>query len=132
MHLFFDENKRNTTAAQIAPGTWNIDDYPYVRFSYRIPEGVPVGIELNTFGGPDQPAGYMLGGTATRPSRADDLGAYTLIDDGQWHEITIDVRAVREAHPEQQYLRQFLLRTNWREDQEQEFWFDSFAILPED
>ena len=131
MHLFYTEDRANSTTAQIAPGAWDIDVYPLVSFSYRIPEGVPIGIELNTFGGPDQPAGFTLGGTPARGERDDDLGTYTLIDDGQWHEITIDVRAVREAHPEQQHLRQFLLRTNWREDQEQEFWFDDFAILPE-
>ncbi|MGI5817299.1 MAG: PKD domain-containing protein [Armatimonadota bacterium] len=132
MHLFFDDNKRNSTAAQIAPGAWEIDVYPLVRFAYRIPEGVPIAIEVNTFGGPDQPAGFTLGGTDARPERDNDLGTYRLIDDGRWHEITIDVRAAREAFPELTHLRQFLLRTEWQEDQGQEFWFDEFAILPED
>ncbi len=131
MHLFYDEDKANRTSAQIAPGAWDIDIYPFVRFEYRIPEGVPIGLEVNTFGGPDQPAGFTLGGTEARADRDDDLGTYTLVDDGQWHEITIDVRAAREAHPELTHLRQFLLRTDWQEDDGQEFWFDNFYILPE-
>ncbi|MFO7948638.1 MAG: right-handed parallel beta-helix repeat-containing protein [Armatimonadota bacterium] len=133
MHLFYSGDRANNTSAQIAPGAWKIDEYPFVRFAYRIPEGVPVGIEINTFGGPDQPGGFILGGTAERAdTRNEDLGVYTLVYDGQWHEITIDVRKARQAHPGLQYLRQFLLRTNWQADQGQEFWFDDFAILPED
>ncbi|MFP3903697.1 MAG: PKD domain-containing protein, partial [Armatimonadota bacterium] len=131
MHLFYGDDRANSTTAQIAPGAWNIDVYPLVCFSYRIPEGVPVALELNTFGGPDQPGGFTLGGTPARAGRHDDLGTYTLVDDGQWHDITIDVRQARQAHPQLQYLRQFLLRTAWQEDQGQEFWFDDFAILPE-
>lgn len=132
MHLFYDDSKANRAAAQIAPGAWEIDTYPLVRFAYRIPDGVPVAVELNTFGGPDQPAGFILGGTPARPERESDLGVYELVADGEWHEIEIDVRKARRAHPELTHLRQFLLRTDWREDQGQEMWFDDFAILPEE
>ena len=131
MRIFYDPNKANRTAAQIAPGAWDIDRYPFVRFDYRIPEGVPVAIELTPFGGPDRPGAFTMGGTANRPERATDLDAYALIDDGQWHTITMDVRRVREAYPELQHLRQFMFLTNWTEDAGQEFWFDEFAILPE-
>jgi hypothetical protein len=131
MHLFYDENSSNLTTAQIAPGAWDINDYPLVRFSYRIPEGTPVSIEVTTFGGPNQPEGFTLGGSPGRKSRHDDLGKYTLIDDGKWHEITIDVRAARKKHPKLKHLRQFLLFTNWSENKGQEFWFDNFMIMPE-
>ncbi len=131
VHLFRAEGKANRTAAQCAPGAWDIDRYPLVRFSYRIPEGVPVGIEVRQFPAPDRPAAFTLGGTATRASRAADLDVWTLIDDGRWHEITIDVRAAREVYPELQYLRQFMFWCDWRDDRGQEFWFDDFAILPE-
>lgn len=131
MHLFFDKNKRNATTAQIAPGVWDIDAYPLVRFSYRIPRGVPIAIEVNTFRGSKQPGGFILGGTDARPERKDGLGTYRLVDDGQWHDITIDVRAARKACPELTHLHQFRLRTDWQEDRGQEFWLDDFAMLPE-
>ena len=131
MHLFYNSNSANTTTAQIAPGAWDIDDYPLLRFSYRIPEGTPVSIEVTTFGGPNQPGGFTLGGSPTGTIRHADLNKYTLIDDGKWHDITIDVRAVRKLHPELKHLRQFMLYTNWREVEGQEFWFDDFAILPD-
>ena len=138
MHMFYDPKKNNNTTAQLVPGLWDIDTYPFIRFSYRIPEGVPVAVEVNTFRtglgfttSPDRPVGFVLGGTPGRAARFTDLGAYTLIADGQWHEITMDVRKAREVYPELQYLRQFMFFLNWREDRGQEMWFDDFAILPE-
>ena len=71
------------------------------------------------------------GGTPVRTARHEDLDAYTLIDDGQWHEITMDVRKAREVYPELRYLRQFMFYPGWTEDRAQEMWFDDFAILPE-
>ncbi|MEA3402150.1 MAG: right-handed parallel beta-helix repeat-containing protein [Armatimonadota bacterium] len=132
MHLYYDDERANRTAGQIAPGAWDIDDYPLIRFDYRVPEGVPVAIEVTTYGGPDQPGGFTLGGSASRHSRHEDLDLYTLVDDGRWHEITVDVRTARQAYPELQYLRQFMFHTGWTEDRGQEFWFDDFAILHED
>ncbi len=132
MHIFHDPDKANRTAGQIAPGAWDIDRYPIVRFDYRIPEGVPVAIEVTPFSAPGVPGNFILGGTENRATRGEVLDAYPLIDDGQWHTITIDVRAVREAHPELQHLRQFMFYTNWQEDEGQEFWFDNFSILPEE
>ena len=131
VHLFRTEGQGNQTAGQCAPGAWDIDRYPLVRFAYCIPEGVPVGIEIRQFPAPDRPGSFTLGGTATRASREPDLDACALIDDGQWHEITVDVRAAREVYPDLQYLRQFMFWCDWRDDHGQEFWFDDFAILPE-
>ncbi|MGI5820002.1 MAG: PKD domain-containing protein [Armatimonadota bacterium] len=131
MRIFYDANKANQTAGQIAPGAWDIDRYPIVRFDYRIPAGVPVAIEVTPFGAPGRPGGFILGGTETRATRHEDLDAYPLIDDGQWHTITLDVRRVREVYPELQHLRQFMFYMNWREDAGQEMWFDEFEILPE-
>ncbi|MGD9496880.1 MAG: right-handed parallel beta-helix repeat-containing protein [Armatimonadota bacterium] len=131
VHVFRKEGQANQTAGQCAPGAWDIDRYPLIRFAYRIPPGVPVGIEVRQFPAPDRAGIFTLGGTITRERRAPDLDACTLIDDGQWHEITVDVRTARQADPELQYLRQFMFWCNWREDQGQEFWLDDFAILPE-
>ncbi len=131
MHLFYDGSKRNRSTADMAPGVWDINRYPILRFDYRIPEGVPVALEFTTFTAPDRPSGFTLGGTEARESRYDDLDAYTLIDDGQWHTIEIDVRQMREAYPELEHLRQFIFYTNWQNDEGQEFWFDNFYIQPE-
>ena len=132
IRLFHDERKSNRTAGQVAPGAWDIDDYPLVRFSYRITEGTPVAVVVEPFTAPDVPRGFVLGGTETRTNEPYvNLDAYTLVDDGNWHEITMDVRRVREAHPDLRYLRMFMFYTNWREDRGQEFWFDDCFILPE-
>ena len=131
MHLFYDPDKRNTSTADLAPGAWEIDRYPILRLDYRIPEGVPLALEVTTFQAPDRPNGFVLGGTDTRSTRYEDLEASRLIDDGQWHTIEIDVREVREMHPDLEHLRQFIFYTNWQEDEGQEFWFDNFYILPE-
>ncbi|MFP3904464.1 MAG: PKD domain-containing protein, partial [Armatimonadota bacterium] len=131
MHLFYDAKKRNRSTADMAPGAWNIDKYPILSFDYRIPEGVPLALEVTTFQAPDRPDGFVLGGTETRAARHEDLNEYQLIDDGEWHTIEIDVRKVREVHPELKHLRQFIFYTNWNSDEGQEFWFDNFYILPE-
>ncbi|MGI5817750.1 MAG: PKD domain-containing protein [Armatimonadota bacterium] len=131
MHLFYDASKANRSTADMAPGAWDVDRYPILRFDYRIPEGVPVALEFTTFSAPDRPSGFTLGGTPTRATRYDDLDAYSLTDDGRWHTVEIDVRQMREAYPELQHLRQFIFYTNWREAEGQEFWFDNLYIVAE-
>jgi hypothetical protein len=138
MRLFRHPDRTNGTAAQLVPGEWDIDRYPLLRFAYRIPPGVPVAVEANTFRTglrftthPDRPIGFVLGGTQQRVARHEDLDAFTLIDDGQWHEVTVDVRVAREAYPDLRYLRQSMFFLYWTEDHGQEMWFDDFAILPE-
>jgi hypothetical protein len=130
MHVFYQDGKANRSTADLAPGIWDIDRYPILRFDYRIPEGVPVALEVTTFQAPERPDGFTLGGTAARDTRYQDLEAYPLTDDGEWHTAEIDVRAVRAAHPELQHLRQFIFYTNWNTEGQQ-FWFDNFEILPE-
>ncbi|HCU37708.1 MAG TPA: hypothetical protein DGT21_20415 [Armatimonadetes bacterium] len=114
MHLFYDPKKANQTAAQVAPGAWDIDQYPLVRFEYRIPTGVPVAVQLSPFDVPGRPSGLILAGTANQESRFGELEGYTLVDDGGWHEITMDVRRLRTAYPGLKYLRQFMFSTPWR------------------
>ncbi len=131
MHLFYQAGKRNSSTADMAPGAWDIHLYPILRFDYRIPEGVPIALEVTTFQAPERPNGFTLGGTDTRSTRYEDLAAYRLIDDGQWHTAEIDVRRVHDVHPDLLHLRQFIFYTNWQEEEGQEFWFDNFYILPE-
>ncbi len=131
MRLFYAPKKANKAAGAIAPGVWDIDAYPIVRFAYRIPEGVPVVLFFEAFDGAPGPGGWVLGGTEAQnvPGYTEAAGP-TLIDDNQWHEAEVDLRAIREVTPEARYLRRFMFRCNWREDHGQQFRFDDFAILP--
>ncbi len=113
MRIFYDPEKANRTAGQIAPGAWDIDRYPLVRFDYRIPRGVPVTVEVTTFPVPGQPGGFIIAATENQMARMSDLDGYTLTDDGQWHTLTMDVRRVREVAPELDYLRQWMFSTQW-------------------
>lgn len=94
--------------------------------------GTPVGICVEPFEGMPGPRGWIIGGTDTRV-----IGGYTevegprLIDDDAWHEVMVDLRAIRAVTPEVRYLRRFMFRCDWRADQGQEFRYDDFAILPE-
>ena len=139
MHIFYAARKDNRTAAQVAPGVWDIDRYPIVRFQYRIPSGVPVTVQLSPFPAPGRPEGFILAATENQADRFGDLDGYAMMDDGDWHEITMDARRVREAEPGLQYLRQFMFATPWQDPlptvepgltlEDCEFWFDDFAIL---
>ncbi|MFO7947437.1 MAG: right-handed parallel beta-helix repeat-containing protein [Armatimonadota bacterium] len=113
MRIFYDADKANRTAGQIAPGAWDIDRYPFVRFDYRIPRGVPVTVEVTPFSAPGRPGGFVVAATANQAARIGDLDGYTLADDGQWHTLTMDVRRVREVYPQLQHLRQWMFNTPW-------------------
>jgi hypothetical protein len=113
MRLFYDPGKSNRTAGQLAPGAWDIDRYPLVRFEYRIPRGVPVVVQFSPFSAPGRPGAFYLAATANQAARFGDLAGYTLVDDGQWREVTIDVRRIREVYPDLQHLRQFMFSTPW-------------------
>ncbi len=113
MHIFYDPDKRNQTAAQIAPGEWEIDRYPLVRFDYRIPPGVPVTVEVRPFRAPDRPTGFVIAATENERARMGEVDGYILNDDGEWHTLTMDVRRLREVYPELQHLRQWMFSTPW-------------------
>ena len=122
----------STLSALLQPPWWDLDRYPIVRFAYRIPPGVPVGIRLDAF--PNEKRGYGAmygGGSAGRSQNANDLGKVTLIDDDQWHEATVDVRLIREVYPEIKLLRTFYFYTNGNGKKGQQFWFDDFRIEQE-
>ncbi|MHB8994424.1 MAG: right-handed parallel beta-helix repeat-containing protein [Armatimonadota bacterium] len=119
----------STLSALLQPPWWDIDRYPIVRFAYRIPPGVPVGVRLDAF--PTEKRGYgamYVGGSAGRSKNANDLGKVILIDDDQWHEATVDVRLIREVYPEVKLLRTFYFYTNGNGKKGQQFWFDDFRI----
>ncbi len=119
-------------SCDIRPRWWDIDRFPYARFAYRIPEGVPVGIFLYAFA----TAEWGVGAVCVGGSPARDAGGYPhveryeLIDDGRWHEVTVDVRAIREVHPDVKLLKMLRFYTAGNGRKGQQYWFDDFAILP--
>jgi len=132
MRLFHDPNKSNRAAGAIAPGVWEIDAYPIIRFAYRIPEGVAVAPCVEAFEGVTGPRGWVLGGTDSRVTGGyEEVEGPRFTDDDRWHEATVDLRAIRAVTPDARYLRRFMFLCNWREDQGQQFRYDDFAILPE-
>lgn len=122
---------QSTLSALIQPPWWDIDRFPLIKFSYRIPPGTPVGLRLDAFPTEKRGQGAMyIGGTQSRAQSNSDTKTYTLIDDNQWHEITMDVRTIREIYPEVKLLRTFYFYTNANGKQDQHFWLDDFTILP--
>ncbi len=129
----FAEADGSDLGCSLAPGEWDIDTYPFIRFAYRIPEGVPVGLWLQAFPAEAYGEGVVVvGGTPSRDCGPyPDTGTYTLLDDGHWHNTTLDARTIREQLKEVRYLRRFRFYTHQNVKEGQQFWFDEFAILPE-
>lgn len=124
---------RSILGGDVKPPVWDLDRYPLVRFAYRIPRGVPIGVWLDCFDTEAHGAGRVcVGGTAARRSRgANDLNQHQLVDDNQWHTITLDARIVREVFGDVKYLQAFQFYTQGNGQKGQEFWVDDFAIMPD-
>ncbi len=119
-------------SCDIRPRWWDIDRFPTVKLSYRIPEGVPVGMYLYGFRSAEWGRGAVcIGGSPARDVGGyTDLERYELIADDQWHEVTIDARVIREVFPEIKLLKMFRFWTNSSGTKDQQYWFDNFRILP--
>ena len=131
-YRIFAENSGAILGACLYPGEWNIDQYPSVRFAYRIPKATPVGLALELYpaAGID-PTTVMVGGTSSRTSGAlPDTADYELTDDGKWHETTIDVRAIRKICDGLNHIRGFRFYTHQNARKGQQFSFDEFSVLP--
>ena len=119
-------------SCDIRPRWWDIDRFPIIKLSYRIPHGVPVGLWLHTFKSSAVGRGAVCAGGSparkTEPYR--DLESYELLDDDQWHEVEIDARAIREVFPDVKLLQMFRFYTNRNGRAGQQYWFDNFRILP--
>ena len=119
---------KSTLSALIRPPWWDIDRYPFVKFAYRIPRGVPVGLRLDAFESEARGSAAYVGGSPARATNERDLKQVALIDDDQWHEATVDVRLIRKLYPDVKLLRTFWFYTNGNGTQGQQFWFDDFRI----
>jgi hypothetical protein len=125
----FATDDRSTLSCLLQPPWWDLDRCPFVRFAYRIPPGVPVGIRLDAMQSEQRGSVVYVGGTPTRSNGGNkDLDRVKLVDDDQWHEATVDVRWLREVYPDVKLLRTFWFYTNANATKGQQFWFDDFRI----
>ncbi len=132
------KNGGSNLSCYIAPTRWNIDRYPYLEFAYRIPQGVPVGVWVgnlsNTGVTQGTPAQVFLGGSpAFKSGSVKDLQLCKLIDDGKWHTVRLDVRAIRKVFPEVKYLARVRFWTGWENRNGKPgdcYWIDNLSIQP--
>jgi len=126
-------------STHICPARWFIDRFPFVRFSYRIPKGTPVGVSIHETaktGASVQVAQAFLGGTPSLVTKSpymtyENLKKIELIDDGEWHTVTVDVRAIREKFPHVKMLSVLHFWTPGVNGKIGDcYWIDDFAILP--
>lgn len=124
--------KPSNLSCYISPANWDVTKYPYVKFFYRIPKDVPVGLTVRFFGKAGRPERVYLGGSPAYSSgKAPRADLYPLTDDGKWHEITVDLRKALQFAPDTAIIQDFGFRTEGNGKPGQCFWFDEFEILPE-
>ncbi|MGI6543679.1 MAG: hypothetical protein ACOX44_11570 [Limnochordia bacterium] len=123
---------------------WDIDKYPFVRIRYSVDPGTAVGLYLQAFGpqqryaqgGGDEYGVYQAQVAATPAHWLESaefpiVGNAVLLDDGAWHELTIDVRRIREAYPDVQVLQGIGFETTRRLRRSSgAYHLDDVAILP--
>ncbi len=119
-----------TLATNIKLKIWETDKYPYVKFSYRIPPGVPVGIWFKPWPAKGRAERICIGGSPANSSgKYINMERYGLIDDDQWHEIVIDARAIRKVLPGLDLIHSFEFETYGKSKEDQKFWFDDFSVV---
>lgn len=96
-----DKPVESDMCIRFEPPQWELDVYPYLEFDYRIKPGTPWGVALDAFPAPGiRHTRIYLGGTedlVTGP--APNLKKFTMIADGKWHHLRVDVRAMRDVLP---------------------------------
>ncbi len=113
----------------ISPFGWLIDRFPVVRFSYRIPPGVPVGIAVNLPVVDGQSSLIYLGGSnALAIGNLPNAKVIKLIDDGKWHQAKLDVRSVRKIVPGARRIMRFRVATDNNGKPGDQYWIDNFKI----
>ncbi len=63
---------------------------------------------------------------------APHAGDTKLLDDDQWHEVTLDARVIRTLHPNVKLIQKLRFFALGSGKKGQQFWFDNFRILPAD
>jgi len=90
-----------TLCIQIRPMKWDVDLYPILQFDYKITPGAPWGVAVNLYPRPDLPATWLF--LCTTPGHDThgiaNVQAGELVNDGQWHIATLDMRLLRRYDP---------------------------------
>lgn len=106
----------NDLSIGIKLDTWRLNKYPTVSFAYKIPKGIFVGLRVKTI----YDDWVILAQTSTNE----------LIDDGQWHEISIDVRrAIRAVLPKVKTLKGLEFFSDTKTQADRAFWISQFRIV---
>ncbi|MBO5688764.1 MAG: DUF1565 domain-containing protein, partial [Lentisphaeria bacterium] len=91
----------STLSTHLSPAGWRFARYPYLRFAYKVPKGVPVGVIMfcnSRAAAPHEKSFCVASSPAFEtPQGYTDAKQATLIDDGEWHKIEIDVRKLQGA-----------------------------------
>jgi hypothetical protein len=104
---------------------WDLERHPAVRFAYKIPRGVPVGLRVQTQFGD----WVSLGGTVGQPDESAPGGEPRLIDDGEWHDTVLDVgQAFQRVLPGIRILTAFRFEASSDVGADRRFWVDEFHV----
>ena len=104
---------------------WSLAQHPHLRFAYRIPRGISVGLRCLTAYGD----WVYLGGTAGEPHDGAAPGEPLLRDDNAWHELTLD--AAQDIHrvlEGVELVTEFQFFSQQPAAAESQFWIDAFSI----
>ncbi len=118
------------------PREWNIDRDAFITVRYRISEGAAVAAYVEAFPSHEGTRRIYLAGTESAmplPGEPDD--AQMLIDDGQWHTLQLDARAIRDEWPDVTVLQRSAFEGQWETARDKvsegdEFWLAEVTIGP--
>lgn len=123
-----------TLVAWTHPREWEIDRYPRVFMRYRIEEGTPLGVALEAF---SVAGGARLAYVAVTDDgeglEQPPSGAQRLVADGEWHEMEIDARVMREIYGEDlRMLKSLKVQrpANRPAKEGAQYWLDEVIIGP--
>ena len=118
------------------PRGWEIDRAPLITVRYRISPGAVVGAYVEAFPSSEGTRRLWLAGTeAALPLPGEPADAQGLIDDGQWHTLRLDARALRERWPDVTMAQRFAFEGQWQTGRDRisagdEFWLAEVTIGP--
>lgn len=131
LHVYAPEDG-GPLPASIHPRSWDIDRYPAVSLRYRIVAGTPLAMWLQGYETTISRMRLCVARTAEANVKvAERLNDYLLVDDGQWHDLELDVRIVRRRFPRVVRLRglQFAAPDMNQVKRGQGYWIDDFQII---
>jgi len=130
-HLYVgvpDEYWAAAMPALIYPAFWYIDQYPMIKLRYKLAPGTPVALYLIAF---SNRRVIVAAAPHHRDAGIPQVSEkQTLVDDGEWHELVVDARSVREVWGKVDMLEGMIFRTGdrWPFAKEQYYALDEVII----